>query len=396
MVACAGLENPALCRAQPLERLLFVADQRTCYIRRSRTPTEPEHSVKLSNFLFPESREPALDERVIDETIQEAKLTEQLGFDAVWLAEHHFDGICAYVDPISFAAALATATSRIKIGFAVAQVSLHHPIRLAEQISLLDNITKGRIIAGLGRGTAYNVYDYQGYDVPAEQAQERFEEAETIMLKAWSGEPVDHHGKYWNLKLPMLRPRPYTRPHPVILRSSGTEGSMLALARKRRPFMMNVQSYDETKRRMDLYRQTLRAQGMTETEVARLVEDCWVWRNVFVAQTDAEAERLGVPLFEEMQKQRAAMRERVFKEQGVRLQSHAPGPAAPAARTVVEHALIHGSPATVAEKLAALEAIGVGGLIMSFRLGPMPHELATSSLRLFAEKVMPEMRKRAV
>jgi len=58
--------------------------------------------------------------------------------------------------------------------------------------------------------------------------------------------------------------------------------------------------------------------------------------------------------------------------------------------------LIHGSPATVAEKLAALEAIGVGGLIMSFRLGPMPHELATSSLRLFAEKVMPEMRKRAV
>ena len=77
--------------------------------------------MRLSNFLFPESRDPALDERVIDETIAEAKLTEQLGFDAVWLAEHHFDGICAYVDPISFGAALATATNRIKIGFAVAQ-----------------------------------------------------------------------------------------------------------------------------------------------------------------------------------------------------------------------------------------------------------------------------------
>jgi len=102
-------------------------------------------------------------------------------------------------------------------------------------------------------------------------------------------------------------------------------------------------------------------------------------------------------LFQEMQKQRAAMRERVFGEQGVRLQSHAPGPTAPAARTVVEHALIHGSPATVAEKLAAIDAIGVGGLIMSFRLGPMPHELATSSLRLFAEKVMPAMQtKRAL
>jgi alkanesulfonate monooxygenase SsuD/methylene tetrahydromethanopterin reductase-like flavin-dependent oxidoreductase (luciferase family) len=73
------------------------------------------------------------------------------------------------------------ATHRIKIGFAVAQVSLHHPIRLAEQISLLDNITKGRIIAGLGRGTAYNIYDYQGYDVAPEQAQSA-SRSEAIML----------------------------------------------------------------------------------------------------------------------------------------------------------------------------------------------------------------------
>ncbi len=179
------------------------------------------------------------------------------------------------------------------------------------------------------------------------------------MLKAWSGEPLEHHGKYWNVKLPMLRPRPYTHPHPFIIRSSGTEESMLEIARNRRPFMMNVQSYDVTKRRMDLYRQTLRAQGMTETEVRQLVEHCWVWRNVFVAETDVEAERVGVPLFQEMQKQRAEMRERVFKEQGVRLQSHAPGPTAPATRTVVEHALIHGSPATVAEKLAAIDAARV-------------------------------------
>jgi alkanesulfonate monooxygenase SsuD/methylene tetrahydromethanopterin reductase-like flavin-dependent oxidoreductase (luciferase family) len=348
--------------------------------------------VKFSNFLFPESREPAQDERVIDETIAEAKLTEQLGFDVVWLAEHHFDGICAYVDPLSFAAVLAAATRRIKIGFAVAQVSLHHPIRLAEQISLLDNITKGRIIAGLGRGTAYNIYDYQGYDIPAEEAQERFEESEAIMLKAWAGGPVEHHGKYWNLKLPMLRPVPYTKPHPFIIRSSGTEESMLEIAGRAQPFMMNVQSYEVTKHRMDLYRATLRETGLTEAAVARLVDDCWVWRNVFVAETDAEAERIGVPLFQQMQKQRAVMRERVFQEQGLRLQSHAPGPTAPAARTVIEHALVYGSPATVAEKLAAVDKIGVGGLIMSFRLGPMPYEVTAGSLRLFADKVMPMLR----
>src|SRR5690348_5830617 len=133
--------------------------------------------MRFSNFLFPESRDPAQDERVIDEALREARLSDELGVEVIWLAEHHFDGICAYVDPVSFAAALAVATERAKLGFAVAQMSLHHPIRMAEQLSLIDNITKGRLIVGLGRGTAYNIYDYQGYGLDPDEAQARFEEA---------------------------------------------------------------------------------------------------------------------------------------------------------------------------------------------------------------------------
>jgi alkanesulfonate monooxygenase SsuD/methylene tetrahydromethanopterin reductase-like flavin-dependent oxidoreductase (luciferase family) len=155
--------------------------------------------VRFSNFLFPEATTPEDDRRVIAETLEEAKLTDELGFDVVWLAEHHFDGICAYVDPVSFAAALAVATARAKIGFAVAQMSLHHPIRMAEQLALIDHLSKGRLIVGLGRGTAYNIYDYQGYGIDAAEAQPRFEEAEAIMLKAWSGEPIDHHGRFFDL-----------------------------------------------------------------------------------------------------------------------------------------------------------------------------------------------------
>ena len=100
--------------------------------------------------------------QVIDETLREGQLCDQLGMEMLWLAEHHFDGICAYVDPVSFAAALAASTKRIRIGFAVAQMSLHHPIRMAEQMTLIDNISHGRLVVGLGRGTAYNIYDYQG------------------------------------------------------------------------------------------------------------------------------------------------------------------------------------------------------------------------------------------
>src|ERR1700738_632455 len=134
--------------------------------------------MKFGNFLLPDCRDPALDGAVIDETLREAQLSDELGVDVIWLAEHHFDGICAYVDPISFAGALAAAIRRAHIGFAVIQTSLHHPVRLAEQLALLDNITKGRLVVGLGRGTAYNIYDYQGFGIDHREAQARLHEGD--------------------------------------------------------------------------------------------------------------------------------------------------------------------------------------------------------------------------
>src|ERR1700755_1454161 len=167
--------------------------------------------MKIGNFLFPDCRDPARDGEVIDETLREAWLSDELGVDVIWLAEHHFDGICAYVDPISFAAALATATKHAKIGFAVAQMALHHPIRMAEQISLIDHLSKGRLIVGLGRGTAYNIYDYQGFGIDHTEAQARFEEGETIMFEAWEGEPLDFQGRFFHIRLPELRPAVLTK-----------------------------------------------------------------------------------------------------------------------------------------------------------------------------------------
>src|ERR1700739_799842 len=346
--------------------------------------------MKFSNFLFPESRDPSADGRVTDETLREAQLTDELGFDVIWLAEHHFDGICAYVDPVSFAAALAVATQRAKIGFAVAQMSLHHPIRMAEQMALIDHISKGRLIVGLGRGTAYNIYDYQGYGLDHTEAQARFEEAEAIMFQAWRGEKFEHHGRFWDIKVPMLRPRPFTQPHPYVIRSASSEHGMLEIARQGRPFMMNVQSNEVTRARMDLYRRTLHEIGLDDAAIAENVEQCWVWRNVFVAETDAEAERIAVPAFEAMHAHRSAMREQVYREQGVSIVPMPPPGSAPAARMIVEHSLIYGSPATVAEKLAEVAAIGVGGVIMQFRLGPMAFDDAAQSLTLFIGKVASE------
>src|SRR5499427_2714085 len=192
--------------------------------------------MKIGNFLFPDCRDTGRDGAVIDETLREAWLSDELGVDVIWLAEHHFDGICAYVDPISLAGALATTTRRSKIGFAVVQTALHHPIRLAEQLAVLDNVTKGRLLVGLGRGSSYNIYDYQGFGSDHREAQERLEEAEEILLAAWTRDAFTHRGKYWNLDVPMLRPRPYTKPHPFIVRAASTEASMLERTAAARQF----------------------------------------------------------------------------------------------------------------------------------------------------------------
>jgi alkanesulfonate monooxygenase SsuD/methylene tetrahydromethanopterin reductase-like flavin-dependent oxidoreductase (luciferase family) len=353
--------------------------------------------MKFSNFLFPQA-EPDQDGQVIDEALAEGILCDELGMETLWLAEHHFDGNCAYVDPVSFAAALAVRTKNIKLGFAVAQMSLHHPVRMAEQMAMIDNLSKGRLIVGLGRGTAHNIYDYRGYGIAPEEAQERLLESEEIMIKSWTTENYEHKGKYWDLWLPMLRPRPYTKPHPYMIRACSGEESTLGMAREGKPFLMNVQTDEVTKQRMDLYRKTMSESGFDDAHVAAAVDETWVWRNIFIAETDAEAERVGIPLFEAQREQRAKMRTRILAERGESMAK--PGETgvvanvADVARNVIEHSLICGSPATVAERLAKIDALGVGGVILQFRVGPSPYELTESNIRLFMDKVAPEFQKR--
>ena len=192
--------------------------------------------MKFSNFLFPESKTPAGDFDVIEESLREAELTEELGYEVIWLAEHHFDGGCAYVDPITFAAAIAARTTKIKIGFAVAQMALHHPIRFAEQIALIDNISRGRMIVGVGRGTAYNFYEFRGYGIDPSDAHEMLLEVEEVLVKAWTTENYKHEGKYWQLELPVLRPQVFQKPHPPMIRACSGLESTLDMARQGRPF----------------------------------------------------------------------------------------------------------------------------------------------------------------
>ena len=338
--------------------------------------------MKFGNFLFPDSRDPERDGIVIDETLREAVLSDELGVDVVWLGEHHFDGICA--------GALAIALKRSALGFAVLQTSLHHPIRLAEQLAVLDNLTKGKLIVGLGRGSSYNIYDYQGFGIDHHEAQARLDEAEAIIVRAWTEGPFRHHGNFWQLDVPILRPRPYTRPHPPLIRGSSGEASLIELARQGKPFLMNVQSFETTRARVALYSRMMREAGYDDAAIAGNLAASWVWRNIFVADTDAEAERVALPAFDTMTKARAEMRNRIYADTGMRIE--VPQSDLPGTRSGRGDGVIHGSPATVAEDIAALDRLGIGGVIAVFRMGPMPHEVATRNLELFMREVAPQFR----
>ena len=135
------------------------------------------------------------------------RLAEEVGFDGVWLTEHNFTGESVYCGPDTVRRALAMRTQRIRIGFAVIQMALRHPVRLATQLSLLDNLSGGRLDIGVGRGTIFNEYEFVGYGLRSDDARERMAESLDLMTRAWTATPFDHKGKYFQLSLPGLRPR---------------------------------------------------------------------------------------------------------------------------------------------------------------------------------------------
>ncbi|GIS64323.1 MAG: hypothetical protein CM1200mP3_05710 [Chloroflexota bacterium] len=130
-----------------------------------------------------------------DETLDEILFCEKLGYDTVWLSEHHFDGATPYFDPVTFAAAVAAKTKRIRIGFAVVEMALHHPVRLAAQVSLLDNITqRGDSSLERERVRLLTNMNNRFWGSNGDSAS-NLEEAESLLIEAWQGNPVDFKGK---------------------------------------------------------------------------------------------------------------------------------------------------------------------------------------------------------
>ena len=350
---------------------------------------------------------------MLDNLRQQTVLAEELGFEAMWLGEHHFGpyGIGDLPNPILLGADLAARTSRIRIGQMANIAPWWHPIRLAEDLAILDNLTEGRIEVGFGRG----IWPYEGPQFhanadPRKDAENRelFRETIEVVRKIWSDEYFSHQGEHYSFpadntvfshpsyppdpawrdgeRVTRLRvtPRPYQKPHPPLWMTVSTDRSVATAAELGLKACYWQPPPLRIRQRMELYAET---RSKLEGRPFSLGEDQAVMRSTYVASSmedarrDAEAGIMSSFIFNDPFRGR-----QVFTNPGeelsddVRLDWDFLEP-----RT-----LLVGSPDHVAEKIQELrEVCSLECLLVEFAHGGIPQRKILRNLENFATRVMP-------
>jgi len=164
------------------------------------------------------------------EHLEESVLAEQLGFDAVWASEHHFSEDAWNPSPITFLAAVAARTARVRIGTYVLLLPFHNPVRVAEDIAVLDNISGGRVDLPVGVGSA--VEEFRTFGIGFDERLGRTFEALRIIERCFAGEEFSHKGKYYEFPNVRMTTTPVQRPGPPIWVASMGDQSVAWTARR--------------------------------------------------------------------------------------------------------------------------------------------------------------------
>jgi alkanesulfonate monooxygenase SsuD/methylene tetrahydromethanopterin reductase-like flavin-dependent oxidoreductase (luciferase family) len=169
---------------------------------------------------------------LFDEGIEQIQLAEEMGYDFVIVAEHHFSNYGMSPAPLLQAMAIAERTKRLRIATAVLVLPEWQPLRLAEEVAVLDNLTGGRFICGIGRG--YQPYEFGGFGYTLDESRGRFQECLDVLLKAWMSETdFTYDGEY--VKVPNARvvwPKPLQKPHPPLWLAGNSADSLKLCAER--------------------------------------------------------------------------------------------------------------------------------------------------------------------
>lgn len=220
----------------------------------------------------PPSPEQAAD--AFAQIIDEAVLAEALGFDGVFIPERHARGETFAPAPLLVAAAIAARTSRITIATTILMPTLYNPMHLAEQVAMVDNLSRGRFALGVGVG--YHQDYHRFFGVPWEKRGKRFEEAMEVLTKAFSGERFSHHGPCYDFDSVQLTPRTYQRPRVPIWIGTHNSGKPLDRALDYDGWVLWTQpDWDESEAWIAQTRARAAARGKTDWTLV-LNQDGWI------------------------------------------------------------------------------------------------------------------------
>jgi probable F420-dependent oxidoreductase len=164
-----------------------------------------------------------------DDTVEQSVKAEEWGYDSIWISEHHSVEEGYYPSPWLALAGLASHTKSVRLGTAVLIAPYYHPFHIAEDATMVDVISGGRCIAGLGVG--YRAEEFDFFNVPIKERGGRTEESTQIIRALWEQETVSYDGKYYQLQEARLLPRPIQNPRPPIWMGGWTEPACARAAR---------------------------------------------------------------------------------------------------------------------------------------------------------------------
>jgi alkanesulfonate monooxygenase SsuD/methylene tetrahydromethanopterin reductase-like flavin-dependent oxidoreductase (luciferase family) len=330
--------------------------------------------------------------------LDELEWAEELGFDGVCVNEHHQNAYGLMPSPNLMGAILARQTRRIKIAVIGNALPLYNPpTRVAEEYAMIDVISGGRLIAGMVVGGGP---EYYSFTINPTFARSMFTEALDLILRAWREPgPFAHYGRHWKLKYVNPWPRPLQQPHPPIwIPGAGSKETIDFVAQRRYAYMgIPYFHIDFFAKNFDSFREACAKNGYTGSP-AQLG---WLLP-IYVADSDEQAWREYEPHLtyfrRKLLKGLAILPPGYTSVRSIGRISGALGQflAHVETRQQIEAGVyaIVGSPATVREKLHEyIRKLGVGNLLGLFQLGTLPAELTRQNMRLFAEQVMPQLRR---
>jgi len=354
--------------------------------------------MKVGTALNMLSKEGHSDAAVLAEHMALGDLAEPLGFDSLFALEHHFTGYAMSPSPTQLLSYYAGRTRRITLGTAVIVLPWHDPVRVAEEIALLDVLSGGRCLFGFGRGAASA--EYAGFRIPMEEARARFVEAARIVVKALTEPSFDWDGEFFKIPRTSIRPRPISHPERRFYASSVSPESAEIMAKLGFGVLVVMQNeWPKAAQDIERYRDIATSVGHTPRPPIILM-------NISVAESRLEAQERaqtylsrkwdsidnhyhfsdghlasvkGYEFYGNMAKTYSKLKDESYRKKAtefyVRIQ-------------------VVGTPDDCLQQLAELHRLtGLDHLVTEFGYGCMPHEEAELNMRLFAERVMPVLQR---